>query len=80
MKKLLILAFLFFITSCTAGNKKPNTPLIENIECIQPYSETRRGISIITLKDGNRFLYAETPDGVAMTQITECEQHTSLDQ
>jgi hypothetical protein len=74
MKRILILALVLVgLTSCNNQNQVVSGVVVEykgiKIEKLCEYQETPRGISIITLVDGKRFLYCETPSGPAVTQI-----------
>jgi hypothetical protein len=75
MKKiLLIICGLFIIASCNNNGSSDNSNQSsesENsgVELIIGYNSTQKGISIIKLETGERFIYCETPYGVAIEQI-----------
>ena len=80
-KILLIICGLFIIAGCNnieSNNGERTTPNVSKqistsdgnkIEEIIDYKESPRGISLITLKTGERFIYCETPNGVGIQQI-----------
>lgn len=81
MKKiLLIIVGLFIITGCN-NDSTSNNPYTNNgseMEMIIQYIDTRRGVSIIKLKTGERFIYCETPNGVDIEQIKSIDKSIEL--
>jgi hypothetical protein len=76
MKRILILALVLVgLTSCNNQNQVVSGVVVDTeqikIDKLCGYSNTPRGISIITISDGKRFMYCETSHGVAITQIIE---------
>jgi hypothetical protein len=76
MKKIIIVGLILIgLTSCNNQNQVVsgivvNTEQIK-IERLCEYQSTPRGMSIVTIADGKRFIYCETPQGVTITQIIE---------
>jgi hypothetical protein len=79
MKKILLIlvSSIFFIGCgpCENRNSEATNSDIQtlsdggNIKLLIPYNKTPRGISIITLNDGRKFIYAETKNGVAIQEL-----------
>lgn len=72
---------LLVITSCqqstsTSNSVSSTSPTNELIKTsgaevirIVNYNDTKRGMSLVTLSTGERFIYCETQNGVAICQI-----------
>jgi hypothetical protein len=75
MRKILIIGLaLIGLTGCNNNGSSDNSNQSsesENsgVELIIGYNSTQKGISIIKLETGERFIYCETPYGVAIEQI-----------
>jgi hypothetical protein len=87
-KILLIICGLLLIAGCVVKSdndertslkvsKQISTSDGNKIEEIIDYKESPRGISLITLKTGERFIYCETPNGIGIQQIKS--DGTSID-
>jgi hypothetical protein len=76
MKRILIIGLVLVgLTGCNNQNQVVSGVVVDTkqikIDKLCGYSNTPRGISIITISDGKRFMYCETSHGVAITQIIE---------
>jgi len=58
----------------TSGAELIKTSGAEVIRIVN-YNDTKRGMSIVTLSTGERFIYCETQNGVAICQIINNSTH-----
>lgn len=82
MKKILLIlvSSIFFIGCGPCENRNTVSETQSNggsIELLIPYRETPPGVSIITLKDGRKFIYAESAKGgVAILGLNDITNNT----
>lgn len=79
--KILITITLFGVVMIGCNNQnQTKQDTFENpnggkLNLIIDYHETSRGVSLITLSTGERFIYCETPEGVSVCQIFDTYNH-----